>query len=417
MSIGMFMVEKNVINDSPEYQRESGVWSSEKQQLFLDSIFNSFDIPKLYLHDLRGKHGKYKYAVIDGKQRLHAIWSFIDGGIPLADDFEMFEKEDRTPPPPKATFSSLSSEWQEIFKNKPLDVVLVRDAQTEDIEELFSRLNNGEPLNAAEKRNALGGDMCQLIRDVAKLPFFSSRIPFPNTRYQHYEVAAKMLLIEKSQIDTGDPFCDLKKKFLDNLVKSNRKMTTAFRDGLLKRVSDQLKVLSRVFAKDDPLLAKQASVPLYYLFVKVMDSEYAHTTFYSDLHRFMEDIHVRRQQNLLRKEEDRDPVLVEFGRLMQQGTNDLNSLRQRVSILRRYFLQDYPDVEIRDKKRAFTEEERLAIYILAGKQCSECKRPFKDIDEMEADHQLQWAHGGATTLKNARGLCVNCNKSLAKKVK
>jgi hypothetical protein len=230
-------------------------------------------------------------------------------------------------------------------------------------------------------------------------------------------VAAKMLLVEKSQFDTSDPFCDLKKKFLDNLVKSNRTMTTAFRDGLLKRVSDQLKVLSRVFSKDDSLLAKQASVPLYYLFVKVMDAEYAHSSFYSDLHRFLEDVHVRRQQNLLKKEEDRDPVLVEFGRLMQQGTNDLNSLKQRVSILRRYFLQDYPDVELRDKKRAFTEEERLAIFILSGKHCSGCKRPFKDIDEMEGDHQLQWAHGGPTTLKNGRALCVNCNKGLAKKVK
>jgi hypothetical protein len=417
MSIGMFVVEKNVINDSPEYQRESGVWSPDKQQLFLDSILNKFDVPKIYLHDLRGKHGKYKFAVIDGKQRLHAIWNFIDGGINLADDFVMFEPEDRTPPPAKVGFSTLTSEWQEIFKGKLLDVVLVRDATSEDIEELFSRLNNGEPLNAAEKRNALGGEMCQLIRDVAKLAFFSSRIPFGNNRYQHYELAAKMLLIEKSETDTGDPFCDLKKRFLDNLVKSNRKMSAAFRDGLHKRVIDELKLVSRVFVKDDPLLDKQAAVPLYYLFAKVMNGEYAHSTLYSDLHKFLEDFHVKRQQNLQKKEEERDPVLTEFGRLMQQGTNDLNSLRQRISILRRTFLQDYPDVVLRDKKRAYTEEERFAIFVLSGRQCAECRKAFKDIDEMEADHEKQWAHGGLTSLKNARALCSNCNKAVSGKVK
>ena len=55
-------------------ERESGVWSTEKKQLFLDSLFNGFDIPKIYLHDLRGNDPRYDFAVIDGKQRLHAIW-------------------------------------------------------------------------------------------------------------------------------------------------------------------------------------------------------------------------------------------------------------------------------------------------------------------------------------------------------
>ncbi len=54
MSIGRLVVERNVIQDNPEYQRESGVWSPEKKQLFLDSILNDIDIPKIYFHDLRG---------------------------------------------------------------------------------------------------------------------------------------------------------------------------------------------------------------------------------------------------------------------------------------------------------------------------------------------------------------------------
>jgi len=32
---------------------------------------------------------------------------------------------------------------------------------------------------------------------------------------------------------------------------------------------------------------------------------------------------------------------------------------------------------------------------------------------MDADHRVQWAHGGATTLANARALCKKCNKALA----
>jgi hypothetical protein len=336
--------------------------------------------------------------------------------VHLAKDFEMFEPEGRKPPKPLSKFSDLSPEWQEIFKGKMLDVVLVQNADAEDIEELFFRLNNGEPLNAAEKRNAMGGDMCQLIRDVAKLPFMSARLNFDNDRYQYYEAAAKLLLVEKTEWDSGEPFCDLKKRFLDNLVDANQTLSTATRDGLLKRVGDQLKVMARAFGKKSELLAKQASVPMYYLFIKLMDQEYGSKTLFSDLRLFLEHFQVSRQQNLLKKEDDRDPVLVEFGRLVQQGTNDINSLRQRVSILRRYFLQDYPNVNIKDKKRAFSPEERFAIFVLGGKRCAGCKVAFKDLSEMEADHKVQWAHGGPTTLKNARGLCGICNKAAAQKV-
>src|SRR6202000_2718752 len=79
------------IDLSPPYQRQSDVWQREKQQLFIDSILNGFDIPKLYFHDVQAKG--FRYAVVDGKQRLGAIWSFLDDKLPLSDDFELFEDE------------------------------------------------------------------------------------------------------------------------------------------------------------------------------------------------------------------------------------------------------------------------------------------------------------------------------------
>lgn len=417
ISVGLFLVEKNVINDSPPYQRESGVWSPDKQRLFIDSLFNGYDVPKIYLHDLRGKDPRYKYAVIDGKQRLHAIWQYLDGTLSLAPDFDVKNLEGRAPPPPGSVFRDLSEEWQAVIKSKPLDVVLVQNATEYDIEELFSRLNNGEPLNAAEKRNNYAGDMTNLVRAVAQLSFFKDRLTVPNGRYQHLEIAAKFLLIESREDAGGDAFCDLKKKYLDKLVKDNRKMTKVAQEGLLARVEGQLKSLNRVFGKKDALLSKQAYPPLYYLFVKLMEREYAHKELFVRIETFLETFNASRVAALEADEEDRDSNLIEFGRLMQQGTNDLNSLRTRVSILRRYFLQDYPDICLRDAKRAFSEEERFAIWILGGKKCALCPTEIKDIEELHADHKRQWAHGGPTSLKNGRALCKQCNEAEAKKVR
>jgi hypothetical protein len=409
MNVGLLWVERNAINDSPDYQRESGVWNTEKQQLFIDSIINSYDVPKLYFHDLRSQKMAHKFAIIDGKQRLHAIWQFVGNHIPLADDFKCTSVTPAPYPQPGNTFSAMSETWREVFKSRALDVVLVQNADEEDIDELFSRLNNGEPLNAAEKRNAKGGEMTKLIRDVAAVPALRQRLPFSNRRYAHYEVAAKILLIENNITTGGDGFCDLKKRFLDKLADDNKKMPQVKRDQLMERVHEQLKVFRRVFGKNDALLAKQAYPPLYYLFVRTMVKEYADKKLYSRLATFLTDFQGMRAANLSKPEDERDPVIIEFGRLMQQGTNDVNSLRARVSILRRYFLLANPDVAIRDKKRTFTEEERTAIWILGGKQCAVCSKPLP-LDEMQADHHIQWAHGGATTLENGRCLCENCNQ-------
>jgi hypothetical protein len=215
-------------------------------------------------------------------------------------------------------------------------------------------------------------------------------------------------------MNSGSIYSDLKKKFLDKLVRENKKMTKAEVDGLSKRISKNLSLLKKVFSDDDPLLNKQSVPPLYYIFIKLINNEYGHANLNTLIKSFLTSFEVKRQENLLLEEEKRDTNLMEYGRLMQQGTNDLTGLRERALILRRYFLLENPDVRILDTKRAFTYEERYAIYIMSGKVCAACGRKLDDIKEMEADHQDQHAFGGETTLKNARALCIECNGKLKK---
>ena len=74
MSIGKLWTLKNRIDVDPPYQREAGLWSPEKNQLFMDSLLNQYDVPKLYFHDRSAEKGPWAYSVIDGKQRLTAVW-------------------------------------------------------------------------------------------------------------------------------------------------------------------------------------------------------------------------------------------------------------------------------------------------------------------------------------------------------
>ena len=415
--IKQYYVEKNAIDENPVYQRESAVWSPEKRKLFIDSIINNYDIPKIYFHDLRKEKTLKQFAIIDGKQRLKAISDFLSDYLHLDKDFKRSKHSKFLSAIPGIKFSQLDKSDRERFKSILLPIVFVENADEDDIEDLFFRLNNGEPLNAAEKRNARGGEMNTLIRLIASTRFFSDKLKFTNKRYGHYEISAKLLLLEKTEQDSRELFADLKKKFLDKLVKDNKSMTKAAKDGLQKRVLNNLAILNKVFSDNDPLLSKQATPPLYYVFIKSIVRDYGHSNLYSLLRNFLEAFHVKRLSNLELEEEKREPVLIEFGRLMQQGTNDITSIKERVSILKRYFLLEHPDVVVLDKRRQFSQEERYVVYVLSGKKCMHCRKPLADLKDMETDHKLQWKFGGKTRLKNGQALCINCNKKLAKRTK
>ena len=190
--------ERKEIELEPEYQRISGIWTHEKRQLLIDSLVNGFDVPKLYFHEFvppkqKGAK-KYRYAIIDGKQRLQTIWDFIDGNLPLAEDFKYLRDDNVNAG--GLDYPTLAKKYPQIkarLDATPLDIVTIRTNDIELIEDMFSRLNEAVPLNAPEKRGALGGPLPPVIKKVADHAFFRRHIPFQDARYRHRDLAAKSL--------------------------------------------------------------------------------------------------------------------------------------------------------------------------------------------------------------------------------
>lgn len=58
-----------------------------------------------------------------------------------------------------------------------------RNRRCQSIEDMYSRLNEAVPLNAAEKRNTLGGIMANLIRKIADHDFFRNYVAFKNNKW------------------------------------------------------------------------------------------------------------------------------------------------------------------------------------------------------------------------------------------
>jgi hypothetical protein len=335
-NVAKAMAWRSAIHDDPPYQREASAWSLDKQQLFIDSLLNGYDVPKIYLHDLRGKHPTQVYAVVDGRQRLTAIWRFLRDELALADDFRI-EPANR-PELPEGTrdpvagqrFSELDPAWQRVLRTTYLAVVLIQNATEDDIEDLFSRLNNGEPLTAAEKRNAFGGAVAELAREAAQHPFFRDRVRFSNARSQHLEAATRLLLIEHADPPTAGPFPDLRSRALDEFVRTNRRLPASAKAALRRRAVDRLDALAAVFRSADPLLARASSVPVYQLFAVAIGSE----AFGAEAVRpFFERFESTRRVELRRADGQADEAFVEFTHLAQHGPNDPRNLERRLAIL------------------------------------------------------------------------------------
>lgn len=337
-TIMLLYAEQEEIKLDPEYQRSGGVWTLTKRRLLIDSILNDYDIPKLYFHDLGERalqnSGK-KYSVIDGRQRLETIWSFMDGKFTLSEDFE-YQRDDGVEMA-GFTYEDIAKKYPKIrikFDSFVLPVVLV--SVTEDdidlIEDMFSRLNEAVPLNAAEKRNAIGGDLVKAINEISQHKYFTEHVKFNDARYKHREVAARLLLLEDSLLDRGS-LIDTKREYLDGLARRLKSGKIQYVESLKSEVIETLNVMTEVFSEKDDLLLAQGIQSVYYLLFRTAKR-------FGEIEKIDRPGLISFRKSLAENREiaaaDYEKAsfdLLEFDRLNQQGTNDASSIKERYSIL------------------------------------------------------------------------------------
>ncbi|MDD5005151.1 MAG: DUF262 domain-containing protein [Candidatus Omnitrophica bacterium] len=334
--------ERKLIDTNPDYQRKGDVWDLEKRQLLIDSILNEYDIPKMYFHVLSRPRKlpdgrEVVYAIIDGKQRIETIWQFLDNKFSLSDDFIYFKN-------PKLkvaglNYSDLAKQFPSlkvIFDSSVLPIIGVETDDIELIEDMFSRLNEAVPLNAAEKRNAMGGQMVRMINEVASHTFFTKEVKFSDNRYQHREVAARLLFLEDC-ILRHKKIIDTKKLYLDAFVQEYKYNADLNANDLGNRVKNVLNEMRNIFNEDDVLLSTQSVPTIYYLLFR---SALIQGSLGSISRKKLVNFKERVANNRQIAEEDlkkADFELLEFDRMSQQGTNDASSIRERLRIISNFF--------------------------------------------------------------------------------
>lgn len=177
--------EKATLSFNHPIQRQSAQWDNEQQSLLLHSMLDNFPVPSVYIHktesvevDAKSKHS-YSYSVLDGKQRMTTVFSYIDGEFALSDDTPDVTIEDTVYEIAGKYFDDLDEDVQQEILRFKFNIQAFEDVSDETIEEIFFRLNNSTPLTKPQKAKPLMGVSNSIfINEILASRFFKEKCNF-----------------------------------------------------------------------------------------------------------------------------------------------------------------------------------------------------------------------------------------------
>ena len=226
--------------DIPDWQREE-VWDTARKQCLIDSILRGWKVPKFYFF----KTSDDEYEVVDGQQRLSAIFEFCSNELPLsAASAKRFGG---------LLYRDLPQKVADLFDDFEIEYDVIEDATDEELKDFFQRVQAGLPLTSSEKLNAVHSRLRDYCRSVSKHSFFKETVAIPDTRYSHFDIAAKVATIEIEGLDTGLRFDEIKDVF-----ESQRNFS--FTSAAAKRIRGALDFLYSAFKDNGAALRTRTIV-------------------------------------------------------------------------------------------------------------------------------------------------------------
>jgi hypothetical protein len=162
-NIAWFLDLKNrdLLEMNPPYQRWS-VWNLDYKQQFIETLLQAYPSPAIFLFRRVDEVGKTLFEVVDGKQRLMAIFEFLDNQFPIKENSPLTKHRGKY-------FQSLERDEKIAFFDYDISVEYLPTNNEAVINDIFDRLNrNTAKLTAQELRHAkYNGDFISATERLA----------------------------------------------------------------------------------------------------------------------------------------------------------------------------------------------------------------------------------------------------------
>ncbi len=404
------------IRPNPEYQRGLQ-WKRRQQQLLIDSIFRGYPLPRFYFERKASKDplgtAVVSLDVIDGQQRIIALTQFRN------DEWPLLESE-KLPLPPAVrrlpcpwggtTFSGLDRDLRDRFLALTLPVVLIEDAETDEVRDLFIRLQAGTPLTTQQVRDAWPGNVSPYVEVLAgklnrqgRYQRLFSAIDrrgggardedLVDTSMDARQACAQLLCLFMA-VESGQPYPSLGTRSLDDLYHRNTEFDPAGERA--RRFEELLGGCQAVIVDRRPTGMSRRAVrknQLFSLFIFLRDVLVGP----ADFGRAVPKIAGR-----FWAEDDTDAYEPKGGRVISPTT-----IAEHASWFRRMKMNGLVLPEL-DAQRLFSHNQRSEIWERYGGKCGICGQGLISGEE-EYDHVIPWISGGRTEPGNGRPVHRACH--------
>ena len=416
---------------NPEYQRGLR-WDDVQKRMFIDSIFRGYSIPAFYFHKIENTVANMTntfYEIVDGQQRIDAIYSYSEGGFALLDPanesgfgFPNFVKDDPCPWGGKR-FSELSDDIKDELMSHQLVVYDIATENENSIRDLFIRLQGGVPLSAQDKRDSWPGNFTEFVlatggkSGVDKWPgkpVFKCVKPMNNESRRRQLVAQTFMLYWTVRKDKK--FCDIKSSNIDDFYRRQ----VGF-DAKSTEARDFLGICDKVGAN----LKGWRTLPGHYiihliLLVDSLTRNYVAGTWEADLPEQLTNFDEKRKAaaDKHKQGEDAGKYYTEYGQLTQTRSDGAITIRRRHAFFANEMLRMISPTKL-DGKRSFTDTQRQIVFFRDMELCQWCSMGGKthkiSWEESEIHHVTPHAAGGETEVGNAALMHKDCHPKSTEK--
>lgn len=415
--------------DVPSWQRQI-VWSPEDMGLLAYSIIQNYPIGMMVLW----RKSSGIRVPIDGRQRLTAIREFAEGRVAIPslrvipDEFKNV-KYRLSEGDEERGYKMLDIRYREIFDDYEPSIVEYEEIDEKKAMDIFVRLQGGKSLTKTEVRAALGGKLCEYVTQLtsggpvpedeseesveeispSRHPFFQD-INIRNVRKAHRNLC-DVLLHEFLYPGQDKHWTSLETMYLDKASTLSDDEQSRFRT-ILGRFQRAVEIREEGIRTMLPQLRSIFLVLTFFRAWKEMTDKYALPSDFS----FAD---ILRQFETSRAENQQEVPWINFTSALSNAGYAQNRIQTRHDILMSFILRKYPGLTPKDvNRRIFTEEQKIAIWDRADRQCEwveedgrRCSERFANFREADADHIVKWDDGGPTSVENGRLLCRRHNRA------
>ncbi len=376
-----------------EFQRGE-VWDTPRKQKLIDSILRGYNINTIFLRQL----GDGRYECLDGQQRLKTVLKgFLKNKFSVNPKFT-----------PEFNRETNFDDLQEPLKNKIRSyIVYAIVLYTNDDEEtckIFLRLQEGLPLNGAEKLNAMIGFLRNEVVQLSQHNFIK-KSGIKDYRFSHrYILAQTYLLTLRNQIT------DIKFKHMQEMYGTYK--TTRPSEGLTNTIKRVINFLDKQFGDDTNIIRFNADFISLYLLAKHILDNYVTDGVDLGLKDFFMQFLIKVGE-VESSEKEEDAPYYDYKTYRKTSADSKNSIEKRFRILLSKFLEHNQNLVPKDPERDFDYWEKLAVYWRDGGVCQlkiheNCKGKIS-FEDGTVDHKTPHSKGGKTIINNGQWACTKCN--------